>query len=70
MKKRIDALIGKIKTTQKDIFDNLNEIYLTIDSLKLTDENKYLVYLKDEHGSVAKTPNAITLEEIEKISFN
>jgi len=71
IEKRIDALIGKkIKTTQKDIFDNLNEIYLTIDSLKLTDENKYLVYLKDEHGAVAKTPNAITLEEIEKISFN
>ena len=71
IEKRIDALIGKkIKTKQKDIFDNLNEIYLTIDSLKLIDEDKYLIYLKDEHGAVAKTPNPITLEEIETISFN
>ena len=68
--KRIDAIIGKqIKTAQKDIFDNMVEIFLTIENLKSDVDNKYFIHSKDEHGSAIKTPKSFTLEEIEKISF-
>lgn len=70
IEKRIDSIIGKqIKTTQKDIFDNMVEIFLTIETLKIDVDNKYFIHSKDEHGAAVKTPKSFTLEEIEKIVF-
>ena len=67
IEKRIEAIIGKkIKTTQKDIFDNMSEVFFTVENLKLHEDNKYYIYSKDEHGATAKTPSTFTLEEIER----
>lgn len=70
IEKRIDNIIGKqLKTMQKDIFDNMNEVFFTIEKLKLDVDNKYFIYSKDDAGSIKKTPISYTLDDIEKISF-
>ena len=66
LEQRLDAIIGKtIKTSQKDIFGTLNEVILTVKEIIQTEDKKYFLSLIDDHGSLAKTPKAYTLEELE-----
>ena len=54
---------------QNDIFDNMNEVFFTIEKLKLDVDDKYFIYSKDADGSIKKTPTSYTLDDIEKIAF-
>lgn len=67
---KIESIIGKqIKTSEKDIFGSITEVYLTIESLRFDTEGKYFIHSKDNHGAARKTPKSYLLEEIEKIAF-